>query len=173
MSNNNNKRSSTSVMTVGPPRWGMSQAGVGARHRHTHTPGGGGGYLSICTKSDFFKNDFEKNRDPRIQELREIGLGKKWLMIAEEVGFDAFMAMWRILDSDEFEEAGASSERIRIWVPAFKRYLKFQRNRFILFRASQDDCSADDLRKEIKEQLGESLSVAHIKRIMDKDTIEG
>ena len=151
----------------------MWQVRVGARHTHDQAPGGGGGYLSICTKSDFFKNDFEKKLDPRIQELREIGLGKKWLMIAEEIGFDAFMVMWRILDSDELEDNGMSSERIRVWVPAFRRYLKFQRNRFIIFRASQDDCSAEELRKEIKKQLGESLSVAHIKRIMDKDIIEG
>ena len=172
MSNNNNKRSSTTGITLENRRAGMSEQGVGARHAHDQAPGGGGGYLSICTKSDFLKNDFEKKLDPRIQELREMGLGKKWLMIAEAIGFDAFMAMWRILDSDDIEDTGISSDRIRVWVPAFNRYLKFQRNRYIIFCASQGDSSAAEIRKAINTQLGELLSEAHIKRIMERASIE-
>ena len=158
-------------MTLENRRAGMSELWVGARHRHTHTPGGGGGYLSTCTKSDFFKNDFEKKCDPRIQELREIGLGKKWLVIAEAIGFDAFMAMWRILDADEYEDSMVSSEGIRVRVPLFRRYLKFQRNRYILFCVSQGEKSAANLQKEIKKQLGESLSITHILRLMKKGNI--
>lgn len=170
MSDNNNKRSSTAGITVGPPRWGMSQAGVGARQLDPHLPGGGGGYLSICTGSDFSVLVSEKKIDPRIIELKEMGLGQRWLNIAYQIGFDNFMVVWRELDSDEFGDSG--SERIRVWVPKFTRYLKFQRNRYILFRANDPDTTPEHIQKEIRKMLGESLSVPHIKRVMEKVNIE-
>ncbi|MCW8831489.1 MAG: hypothetical protein OQK32_08235, partial [Gammaproteobacteria bacterium] len=113
----------------------------------------------------------EKKIDPRIIELQEMGLGQRWLRIAHQVGFDAFMVMWRELDSDEFGDSG--SERIRVWIPKFSRYLKFQRNRYILFRANDPDIKPDEIQKEIRKMLGESLSVPHIKRVMEKANIEG
>ena len=169
MKNNNDKRSSTSIMTVACSRAAPKQAGVGARHSNTSTPGWGGGYLGICTGSDFSNLVSEKKIDPRIIELQEMGLSQRWLNIAYKIGFDSFMIMWRELDTDELGDSG--SDRIRIWVPKFSRYLKYQRNRYISFRAGDSSVTASEIRKDIKNTLGESLSVAHIKRVMEKAKI--
>lgn len=167
MDNNNDKRSPTIRMKATDTR----SPGVGGRQADTHPLSGGGGYQDICIESVFSKKILKKSEDPRINELREIGLGHKWLQMAEAIGFDNFMTVWSILDEENINNGGVTCERIRMWVPAFKRYLRYQRNRYIIARASDNDARPEKIQKEINKLLGEQLSLAHIKRIMDKVNI--
>jgi hypothetical protein len=167
VTNNNDKRSSTKEMKAIV----RHQQGVGARHPYTPLCGEGGRYLDTCTEPVFFEKNFKKSEDQRINELREMGLGYKWLQIAETIGFDNFMSIWAILDADNINNSDIPSERVRIWVPTFNRYLRYQRNRYILARAADKDANPDDIKKEIRKLLGESLSLAHIKKIMGKVNI--
>lgn len=167
MSTNTQTRSSSEEMTDsdGQIDW------VGGRQGQTSTLGGGGGYQDNCTHGGFQDGGSGGKADPRINELREMHIGRKWIQIAETIGFDNFMAMWAILDEDNIKNDGLSCDRVRIWVPVFKRYLRYQRNRYILSRAADGDASPQDLQAEIKKLLSESLSIHHIKRIMEKVTI--
>lgn len=177
MSNNNNKRSSiakTDPTFIHENESHSQQRRVGGRQEKAGWPGGGGGYLNTCTLLNPAEGGSggEGYCDPRISELKEIGLGSKWLKIAEAIGFDAFMAMWRILDSNDIGNSVHSSERVRMWIPAFRRYLRYQRNRYISALALEPGITPHEVQKKIQKLLGESLSFAHIKRIMDKVNIE-
>lgn len=72
---------------------------VGVRHSPTTSHSQGGGYLQNCT---IFKPlDTQTERDPRIDELKKMGLHIAWIRVAEEIGFDNFLKMWRVIDGEE------------------------------------------------------------------------
>ena len=97
---------------------------------------------------------------PRIYELREIGLPRWLLDLAEDIGVDAVLAVWRRL-SDAAREHGDN----RVHIPAWLTYLRYQRNRFIysLDEAGKTPCQ---IRKEVATALCEQLSLSHIKLII-------
>lgn len=137
-----------------------SAQGVGGRQGGSLSSLEGGGYQDVYTPQGFI---FKKNGDPRIDELRAMGLGKKWIEIAERIGVDAFLEVWQILDS-----GGASHrEEVRIYIPAFNTYLRFQRNRLIVALAEQghDDVS---IQQSLRKHLCEEISRRHITRIVAK-----
>ena len=71
--------------------------GVGARQTNPSASAAGGGYLEIYTFSEFGFRPSEKNRaaapekDPRLQQLREIGLNHIWQEVAGAIGYDNFI----------------------------------------------------------------------------------
>lgn len=111
-----------------------SQQGVGARHEDALVPQQGGGYLSSCSASGAplgaaapAAGDQLVERDPRIEELRLMGVRPLWVKVADRVGFEAFIEVWRTLsDNQELLD-----ERNRITVPTFLTYHWFQRNQVI------------------------------------------
>lgn len=139
--------------------------GVGGRQAEPLPPAGGGGYLDICTVLNFRPTaGAEKKRDPRLDELRAMGLPGTWLQVADTIGFDAFMQMWRILDADEsLHEDG----RIKAYIRHYRSYLRYQRNRYIeTLQALHVPCSL--IREMLKHQLGEEISERHIFKISKK-----
>ena len=98
MSGQTEKRSSMDGMDGVDHLGGSPGTGVGARHGHPAPQAGGGGYQGTRGVSKFANFAFG-DRDPRIDELRTMGLQARWIRIAEAIGVDAFLAMWRILDS--------------------------------------------------------------------------
>ena len=75
--------------------------GVGARQTNPSASAAGGGYLEIYTFSEFGFRRSEKNhaaappeKDPRLQQLHEIGLNHIWQEIAGAIGYDNFIKMW-------------------------------------------------------------------------------
>ena len=136
----------------------METEGVGARHKETKIPVGVVGYLDNYTKSDFSEKSFFD--DPRISELREMGLSRHWVDIAESIGFDSFITVWQKLsDHDD-----ARSSKCTIYVPKFAGWLKYQRNRVIISLRSSGK-GYTEIQEIIKSELGETVSIAHIKRI--------
>lgn len=135
------------------------QQGVGGRQADPPASPGGGGYQNICTVLNFCATaGTEKKRDPRLDELGAMGLPRTWMRVAEAVGFDAFLQMWRILDADESLHDG---NMIQAAIRPYRSYLRFQRNRYIETLAALDVPSSV-IREMLKRQLGEEISERHI-----------
>lgn len=124
--------------------------------------GGGGGYLKICGAENV--GFAVPGRDPRLAELEKVGLPRLWLAVAERVGFDAWLDLWRMLSSDrarDREEGGLRMPKLR----DFDAYLRFQRNRYIEALARQDVEPAE-IRKLVEKNLGERLDESHVERLV-------
>lgn len=140
--------------------------GWGVGRQMPTLPAGGGGYLNKCTVLNFEPDAEQKKRDPRLDELREMGLPRAWLEVGEAIGVDALMKTWRILDRDEFNH----SENGRMLVPMrrYSTFLRYQRNRYIEALNSQG-MKPKEIREKINAQLGEQLSICHILRITKQE----
>lgn len=157
------KRNSTREMDMKHVNDGQDRGGVGVRHGKTSPEGGGGGYPKKC---EIFKfSEPPKKRDPRIDELRKMGLQKPWIEVAESIGMDAFLKVWRILDSD-MTNVGDDG-RLLVPLRAYSSYLKFQRNRYIETLTGLG-YRPDEIQKMLKKQLCEEISIRHISRIQTK-----
>jgi hypothetical protein len=95
-----------------------------------------------------------------LEELREIGLDRRWLAVARTIGVDSFLAAWKVLD--EFtDETGET----RMCIHRFREWRRVQRNREIR-RLDQAGYSSHEIRTEIQRLYRESLSKRHIDRII-------
>lgn len=132
--------------------------GVGARRAGRRPRRGGGGYLNERTSSELRQS----LADPRIRELEEIGLSATWLSVAHLLGFDAFMAMWRLLSADDLlrDDDG----QIELHLRPVKAYDRYQRNRYI---ATLVQCGIRPhvIHQIIRAELGERLSYRHVNRL--------
>jgi len=99
------------------------QAGVGARHRQMNVATGGVGYLDVYTK---IESSIQKKRasDPRITQLKKMGMDWRWIRIAQQIGFDAFIQTWALI-SDMFED---DRPYVRASIPHVKKLIRYQRN---------------------------------------------
>lgn len=107
--------------------------------------------------------------DPRLAELREMGLGHRWLVLASAIGYDNFIIAWQILDDDE---QWRQDSRGRIVVPRFSRFLRYQRNRYIKALSAEENASGKQIAKKVKAETGESLSEAHIHRLIREASMD-
>lgn len=130
--------------------------GVGARQGTPTPTAGGGGYLDECTPAELWT-------DAKFRELHDMGLARVWLDVAREIGYDAFMRMWRVLDAAE-ETHSDSGSMLEIQMRRFSSWRRYQRNRFI---ESLVDMGLDDaaIRARVTVELGEELSPSHIRRL--------
>ncbi len=91
-----------------------------------------------------------------------MGLPRTWLRVASAIGVDAFLAMWRILDS----ECGdiQPGEVLRVHLRRYRSYLRYQRNRLIESLYAEGK-NPDEIKAHIRSVLSENVSPAHISRI--------
>ena len=154
---------------------GDQEPGVGARQGGRATPQGGGGYQDVCTAPNGEKKSTAAprvapspvpgaptDRDPRLAELRAMGLQRSWIRVAEEIGVDALLAAWRILDADPSSSYDGTT--LRVPLRSYKTFLKYQRNRYVEDLARRG-LPPDEIRRRLLRQLGESVSIRHIKRL--------
>ena len=136
--------------------------GVGGRQASTPPRRKGGGYQNICTVLNFEQSVEQKKRDPRMDELQQMGLQRVWLDVAEGIGVDAMLKAWRIIDATQ----GNIGDDGRLLVPlrSYGTFLRFQRNRYIETLADLGFTPAA-IRERLDKQLGEKLSVRHISRV--------
>lgn len=153
------------------------EQGVGGRQGIGHDQPGGGGYLNGCTPPEVCQRPLKKNfadflansqLDPReaalLSELDAMGLSHVMLQIAQTIGFDNFMAMWRILDGS-YEAMADNDSGIYIRLQRLSAYKRFQRNRFIEAMAAMG-MSQPEISRSVKRDLGEKVSDRHIWRLM-------
>jgi len=163
MRRTNEKRSSTARIQPAPG----PVPGVGGRQPNTTPPPEGGRYPDICTRSGPGQGGDD---DPRLRELAEIGLGERWMRIAHTIGYDAFVAMWRILAVEHLHCEKPTYSRVRVWVPSYPRLLRQQRDKYIRERAGINP-DLKQIQADIEKNLGESLSLTHIQRVINRATM--
>lgn len=157
------KRSATHEIAQGD----LFGQGVGARQGAQADPAPGGEYLDNCDLQNFSNpapapDDEKKRRDPRFEELARIGLPAVWMRIAERVGFDAWLDIWRMLSDDDSvrHDGGARLPKLR----CYSAYSRYQRNRYI--QALDAQGSPPQLIQEaLRKNLGEYLDITNITRI--------
>lgn len=140
---------------VPPPPPGAPVQGVGGRQAARRPRRGGGGYLNGRTPA-------ELRSDPRLRELAEIGLAAHWLAVARIVGYDAFLAVWRLLSEDPALRNDDS--QIELTLRPYRSFEKYQRNRYIdtLVLAGM---KPSEILALVRRDLGETLSHRHIRRL--------
>lgn len=136
--------------------------GVGARQAGGDPPPGGGGYLHECTPPQLFE-------EARYRELQDMGLPAVWLRVAREIGYERFMAMWRILDA-AIELRSESDSMIEVQLRRYASFQRFQRNRFI--EALSHVLSPTEIRARVKAELGENLSLHHVRRLANRRRVD-
>jgi hypothetical protein len=138
---------------------------VGARQAALPPAGPGGGYLSSCNASgfDFGAAPAGTRRDPRIEELRRMGLRITWVQVAERIGFEAFVDAWQVLAAN----VDLLDDRGRITVPKFSTYHAFQRNQVIRSLAATG-ASAREIRDELANVHKLRVSTKSITAVLRK-----
>ncbi|MFZ4285586.1 hypothetical protein [Variovorax sp. HJSM1_2] len=93
-----------------------------------------------------------------------MGLSRVVLAVAEELGFEAFMRVWRVLDSAP-ELLSDNGYTLIVRMPRLRAYQRFQRNRLVETMAAMG-YSQREVQKKVSEQLGEKISDRHTRRLM-------
>lgn len=166
MSKRNRKRSSEHGIDSRCPHTPDMFGGVGARQITPRPPARGGGYQNKCTILNFDPQAAEKKRDPRLEELREMGLQRVWLEVAEKIGVDAFLAVWRILDADQTSIDNYG--RLMVPIRAYSTYMRYQRNRYVEALSAMG-YTPPQIRQKLKTQLCEEISIRHISRLVQPE----
>lgn len=158
--------------------------GVEGRQACAPSPARGGGYLNECTPLEVAngaKKNFAKFRkilptagsplrqvDAReaamLDELDAMGVSRVMLQVAHTIGFENFMAMWRILDAAH-ETWTDSESGLQLRMQRLAAYKRYQRNRFIEAMAAMG-MSQPEISRSVQRDLGEKVSDRHIWRLM-------
>lgn len=138
------------------------QGGVGARQSDTHGPAGGGGYLDECTSDQVWDT-------AKLRELADMGLPQVWLEVAQDLGYETFIRLWRRLDA-AVDLLSDNESMIELQLRRFSSFQRYQRNRFI--EALVDlGLGTREIRARVKAELGEELSQGHIGRLVARRRI--
>lgn len=145
---------------------GMPPQGWGVGNTPPSLSPAGGGYLSICMPFEFSVPDDKKIfDDPRIGQLKAMGLRGPMIKVAQAIGFEAFMAMWQIFDAEPvYSDHGPSA--LRITMPPYRSWKRYQRNRYmehLLLAGFSNDEVQDRLEKQLHIDL-EGTSVRRLRR---------
>lgn len=139
---------------------GDQAQGVGGRQRDLFASGGGGGYLNECTDSKVLEG-------AKIRELFDMGLPAIWIRVAEAIGYDNFLQMWRILDTAaELREIRRSENEsmIEVQLRRYSSFKRFQRNRWVE-ELARNHLPPAVIQKAVKDRLGEKLDRSHIRKL--------
>ena len=123
----------------------------------------GGGYQHICTKTGPALGAAPSPAaDPRLKELRRVGLPQPWPRVAALLGYDDFMRLWQALAT--VDNLGG---RDRVVWPKLSTYLRYQRNLFMRTLAA-DGHSVEQIRDQLGAITSDVPSLSHIKRLIDE-----
>ena len=136
--------------------------GVGGRQGRARPRRGGGGYLDECTPAELFER-------AKIRELADMGMPRVWIDVAQSIGFENFMRMWRVLDA-AIEMRSESESMIELKLRRVASYQRYQRNRFIETLAGLG-LTPRTIRERLAAELGETVSASHTKRLMKRNRI--
>lgn len=153
-------RSAAPAGAAGPALDDGQAQGVGGRQRDLFSSGGGGGYLNECTESKVLEV-------AKIRELSDMGLPAIWIRVAEAIGYDNFLQLWRILDTAaELREIRRSENEsmIEVQLRRYTSFQRYQRNRWIETLAANGLPNAV-IQRAVKQRLGEKLDRSHIRKL--------
>ena len=157
MDTSDEKRNPGQGIATTDAQGGDQLQGVGGRQSSPPPLPQGGGYLDNCTTSKF-----QKKIDPRFQDLARLGLQPAWLRVAEVVGVDMFLEVWRILSHDP--QHATDGGRLLVPLRSYKHYLRYQRNRYIETLRNMG-MSPRAIKRRVADQLGEQICLRQIERL--------
>lgn len=156
-------RSDTAQMALPglPPGARTGRGGGSARQPRPRRQGGG--YPDFCSAAEN-----SPLGDPRLAELRRLDrLSPVWLKVAEEIGLEAFVRMWRLLiDEHEPPPAGAPREQVRVYVPSFEWWGIAERNARIRQLSERGHTPGQIV--GIVASDGWEISERHVTRVLEK-----
>ncbi|WP_162558589.1 hypothetical protein [Saliniradius amylolyticus] len=95
-----------------------------------------------------------------LAEIHQMRLPDVWRDILESIGPYNFLTVWRLL-SLEVEAKG----ELRVYVPAFSKFEKLQRN-LLIKGLEQDGLRPAEIRNQVSEVTGEDVSLKTIQRVL-------
>lgn len=136
--------------------------GGGSAKRPRRAPHGGG-YQDVCTKTGAAVGARPPAApDPRLAELRRVGLPQPWPRVAALLGYDDFMRLWQAMTT--VDNLG---DRDRVVWPKLSTYLRYQRNLYMRSLAA-DGLTVEQIRDQLHALSSDVPSLSHIKRLIDE-----
>ena len=135
--------------------------GVGGRQIACFSCSGGGGYLDNYSFSQLPIGEFRP--DPRLDDLKRLGIHHTWQKIAATIGMDAFLKMWRILDAEE--QFQHSKGNLSINLRRYRSYVRFQRNEYIRSLA-KEGFTKKEIALKLNSALCEKVQISHMTAII-------
>jgi hypothetical protein len=136
---------------------------VGARHNGFTTATREGGYLNNYTIFKLLyleKNMLSPEQQLKIDELKILHLPRVWIEIAELVGPDLFIDLWKIACTPENQDRNA------LYVPSINKLFEFQKI-LLIKQLIQTKKSTQEIIEIINKQ-GFSTSSDSIRRISNR-----
>lgn len=141
--------------------------GVGVRHSPTPTTPQGGEYLQNYTV--FKPLDKKNERDPRLDELRQLGLHHTWQKVAAEIGHDNFLKMWRILDAEpQFQDVRFG---LLLNLRRYKSYVYYQKKDYIHTCYHRRAMKTKEIAEKISQAYCEKSDASYVWKIIKRDKI--
>ncbi len=135
---------------------------AGGRQLPFSIPLQGGGYLDNYSVLELQPR--EPIRDPRLDDLKKMGLHKTWQNIAAAIGMDNFLAMWRMLSEDS-QFTATNSGRIKADLRNYSSYKRMVRDRYILCLYDAG-YSYREITEKITQSLGLQIREDNVVRIV-------
>lgn len=147
----------------GTPLQQCSSVGGGSA-KTLHAAQHGGGYQDVCTKTGarIRAPAPAPAADPRLAELRRVGLPQPWPRVAAVIGFDAFMTLWQALATVD-----VAGSRDRVVMPKLSTYMRYQRNQLMRSLAAEG-LDLDAIRQHLTTITSDVPTTSHIRRILDE-----
>lgn len=92
-----------------------------------------------------------------------MGLRHTWVMVADNIGFDAFIQVWQTLSANEELLDG----RNRITIPSLLTYIRFQRNNLIRSLAATG-AGAGAICESLKRDHGMDVEISAVRWVLRK-----
>lgn len=142
----------------------VSKCMGGGSAKAARTAKHGGGYQHIRTKTGARVGAPAPAAavDPRLAELRRVGLPQPWPRVAAAIGFDAFMALWQALATVD-----VAGSRDRVVMPKLSTYMRYQRNQLMRSLAAEG-LDLDAIRQHLTTITSDVPTTSHIRRILDE-----
>lgn len=100
--------------------------------------------------------------DPRLAELRLIGLPHLWLRVAALIGYDAFVTLWRRWSANPALRSYRNLIELRM--PLIRVFERYQRNRYIETLVAAG-LKPSQIYTMLRTELGENMSFRHLNRL--------
>lgn len=100
--------------------------------------------------------------DPRLAELRALGLSHVWLRVAEVIGFDAWLQAWEVMATDD----AVVDDRRRVYVPPLESFMRYQRN-LVIRSMAESGASVDQILQRLRADFRESWSRKYLLRMIE------
>jgi hypothetical protein len=98
-----------------------------------------------------------------------MGLQREWLDVADAIGVDDFLKVWRILDASSSAHSRKGEDgRLMIPIRCYSAFLRYQRNRYVESLDAMG-MKPPEIQQKLKDQLCEHISIRHISRLVQPE----